>query len=151
MQNIPNIAALKEMTMVGITSKSIYAVAALYQLGFCQKGETLKIKDIALRAKIPQRFLEQILLELKKNSILSSIKGAHGGYKLVKPLEEIKLSEIISILENDTYASICKTDNSVLKLFWSNVQNNLNTIFDTPLSELKKCEEKINQVVNFSI
>ncbi len=137
--------------MVGITSKSIYAVAALYQLGSCQEDETLKIKDIASRAKIPQRFLEQILLELKKNNILISTKGAHGGYKLAKPLENIKLAKIISILENDTYTNICKTNNSVLKLFWNDVQNNLNTILDTPLSELKKCEEKINQAINFSI
>ncbi len=137
--------------MIGITSKTIYAVAALYQLDSCQKDQTLKIKNIASRAKIPQRFLEQILLELKKRSLLTSIKGAQGGYKLAKPLEEIKLAEIISILENDISSDICKTNNSVLKLFWSNVHNNLDTVFDTPLSELKRCEEKINQVVNFSI
>ncbi|MFK5881326.1 MAG: Rrf2 family transcriptional regulator [Sulfurospirillum sp.] len=137
--------------MVGITSKTVYAVAALYQLGSCEKNQTLKIKEIAAKAKIPQRFLEQILLELRKNRVLASIKGAHGGYKLAKPLEEIKLSEIISILENDISSDICKTNNSVLKLFWSNVQSNLNTVFDTPLSEFKRCEEKINQIVNFSI
>ncbi len=137
--------------MVGITSKTVYAVAALYQLGLCEKDKTLKIKEIASNAKVPQRFLEQILLQLKKNGILSSTKGAHGGYKLARPLEEIKLKEVINILENNISSDMCKTNNSVLKLFWTDVQNSLNNAFDTPLSELKRCEEKINQVVNFSI
>ncbi|NOX14629.1 MAG: Rrf2 family transcriptional regulator [Epsilonproteobacteria bacterium] len=137
--------------MVGITTKTIYATAALYQLSFCGQDETLKIKDIAEKANIPQRFLEQILLELKKKGILISTKGAFGGYKLAKPLEDIKLRDIMMILENDNCSDICKTNNSVLKLFWKELQTNLNTVFDIPLSEFKKYEEKINQTLNFSI
>ncbi len=137
--------------MVGITSKSIYAVAALYQLSSCEEGETLKIKDIATNAKVPQKFLEQILLELRKKGILISIKGAYGGYKLAKPLDEVKLKDIISILENDTFTDICKTNNSVLKLFWSDVRENLDIVFDMPLSKFKKYEEELNKIVNFSI
>ncbi len=137
--------------MIGITSKTTYAVAALYQLGSCEQGKTLKIKDIASSANIPQKFLEQILLELKKKGLLSSIKGAHGGYKLAKPLENIKLKDIVSILENDTFSDMCKTNNGVLKLFWSDIQASFNRVFDVPLSEFEKYEEKINQTLNFSI
>ncbi len=137
--------------MVGVTSKTIYGVAALYQLSLCEQGKTLKIKDIAYRANVPQKFLEQILLELKKKGFLTSIKGACGGYKLVKILQDITLKDIILTLENDTFFDICKTDNSVLKLFWADVQSNLNNAFDIPLSELKKYEERTNQIVNFSI
>jgi len=137
--------------MIGVTSKTIYGVAALYQLSSCEQGQTLKIKDIASRANVPQKFLEQILLELKKRGFLTSIKGACGGYKLAKLLQDIVLKDIIMTLENITFSDICKTDNSVLKLFWTDVQSNLNNAFDIPLSELKKYEEKVNQVVNFSI
>jgi len=137
--------------MVGLTSKTIYGVAALYQLSSCEQGKTSKIKDIACKANIPQKFLEQILLELKKRGFLTSIKGAYGGYKLARPLEKITLKDIILTLENDTFSDVCKTNNSVLKLFWTDVQSNLNSAFDIPLSELKKHEEKENQIVNFSI
>ena len=65
--------------MIGISSKTIYAVAALQELGSIPDKEVLKIKEIAANASIPQNFLEQILLELKKQGLLTSIKGAHGG------------------------------------------------------------------------
>jgi len=137
--------------MIGLTCKTIYGVAALYQLSSCEQGKTLKIKDIACQANIPQKFLEQILLELKKKGFLISIKGAYGGYKLAKPLQDIALKDIILTLENDAFTDICKTNNSVLKLFWTDVQTNINNAFDIPLSELKKHEERANQIVNFSI
>ncbi len=137
--------------MIGITSKTVYAVAAIYQLGSLEDYKTLKIKDIAQKANVPQKFLEQILLELKKSGLLNSSKGAHGGYRLAKSLEKIKLRDIIEILENDTFADVCKTGNETLKLFWCDIQTNLKNALNVPLSELKKNEEKLNQILNFSI
>ena len=55
--------------MIGISSKTIYAIAALQELGSIQEDEVLKIKEIAANASIPQNFLEQILLELKKQGL----------------------------------------------------------------------------------
>ncbi|HHD78391.1 MAG TPA: transcriptional regulator, partial [Epsilonproteobacteria bacterium] len=58
--------------MIGISSKTVYAVAALQELGDIQDDSVLKIKEIAANANIPQNFLEQILLELKKQGLLTS-------------------------------------------------------------------------------
>lgn len=137
--------------MIGISSKTIYAVAALQELDLIPENEVLKIKEIAANASIPQNFLEQILLELKKQGILTSIKGAHGGYKLAKDLKDITLKDILLILESDIFSDNCKTDNAALKLFWEDLKQNVSTLFEIPLSELKNYQLKANQTLNYSI
>jgi len=137
--------------MIGISNKTIYAVAAIQQLSLIKFDERLKIKEIATRGDIPQKFLEQILLELKKSSVLQSIKGANGGYSLAKPLTKITLKEIIGILENNTFEKICKTDNHILKLFWEEKQKEILNVLDSPLSELKMYQEQANNTFNYMI
>ncbi|MEY3090699.1 MAG: hypothetical protein RL113_1015 [Pseudomonadota bacterium] len=95
--------------MIGMSSKTFYAIAALHELGSIAEGEVMKIKEIAEKASIPQNFLEQILLELKKQGLLKSIKGAYGGYKLAKSLKEITLREIVTILESDIFSKEYQT------------------------------------------
>ncbi|MBU1668662.1 Rrf2 family transcriptional regulator [bacterium] len=137
--------------MLGISNKSIYGMAAIHQLGLLKEEERLKIKEIAQLANAPQKFLEQILLELKKGGVLGSTKGANGGYTLAKPLQDIRLIEVISILENNTFDEVCKTDNEALKLFWKDKQQALLNVLDTPLSELKAYQERANQNFNYII
>ncbi len=137
--------------MVGISSKTIYAVAALQELGSIPDKKVLKIKEIAANASIPQNFLEQILLELKKQGILTSIKGAHGGYKLAKSLNDITLKDVVLILESDIFSDIDQKDNPALQLFWKDLKQKVSTVFEIPLSELKNYQLKANQTLNYSI
>jgi len=137
--------------MIGISTRTIYAVAALHQLGSVQRDEVLKIKDIAANASVPKNFLEQILLELRKQGILTSVKGAHGGYKLAKKLKDITLKDIVMILETEAFSEICRTDNDALRLFWKDVREGVSNVFDIPLSELKNYQQKANQTLNYSI
>ena len=137
--------------MTGISTKTIYAVAALHELGSIPEDKVLKIKEIAARASVPQNFLEQILLELKKQGVLTSVKGAYGGYKLAKKLKDITLKDVIMILETDALSDICRTDNPTLKLFWEDIRAGVLNVFDIPLSELKNYQETANQALNYSI
>jgi len=137
--------------MIGISNKTIYAIAAIHQLGLIKQEDRLKIKEIAQRGNIPQKFLEQILLELKKKSVLRSTKGAKGGYSLAKPIKEITLKEVIGILENNAFEEICKTDNLTLKLFWEEKQKALLNVLNTPLSELDIYQEQANKNFNYMI
>ncbi len=137
--------------MVGISNKTIYAVAALQVLGSVEENRLLKIKEIATDANIPQNFLEQILLELKKQGILESIKGAHGGYKLAKALKEITLKDVAEVLESDIFSDISQTDNPALELFWQDFKECVMRVFEIPLSELKTYELKATQTLNYSI
>jgi len=137
--------------MIGISSKTIYAVAALQELGSLPEKEVLKIKEIAANASIPQNFLEQILLELKKQGLLLSIKGAHGGYKLAKDLHDITLKDVVIILESDIFSDIVQTDDPALTLFWNDLKQNVSAVFEIPLSELKNYQLKATQTLNYSI
>ena len=137
--------------MIGISTKTVYAVAALHELSSVQDGTVLKIKEIAKNASIPQNFLEQILLELKKKGILISTKGAYGGYKLAKSLKDVTLKEVVVILESESFSDVCKTNNPTLKLFWNDVRENVESTFNIPLCELKNYQQKANAVLNYSI
>lgn len=137
--------------MIGISTKTIYAMAAIHQLSLLEEDERLNIKTLAQRANAPEKFLGQILLELKKTRILQSTKGASGGYTLAKTLYEISLKDIISTLETNAFEEICQTDNPTLKLFWEEKQKALMDVFDTPLSELKIYHEKATQSFNYMI
>ncbi|OQX50447.1 MAG: hypothetical protein B5M46_00385 [Epsilonproteobacteria bacterium 4484_20] len=137
--------------MTGISTKTIYAVAALHELSMIPEEAVLKIKVIAERANVPQNFLEQILLELRKQNILVSIKGAHGGYRLAKPLKDITLKDIVMVLETDALSDVCRTNNPTLKLFWEDIREGVAHVFDIPLSELKRYQQKANHTLNYSI
>jgi len=59
----------------------------------------IRIRDIAYEEVLPEKFLELILLELKNARIVESVRGAKGGYQLRRPPSEIRLSEIIRLID----------------------------------------------------
>ena len=78
-----------------LTQKTRYSILALVRLAKEFGKGTLMINEIAESEKIPKRFLETILLELKNNGYLASKLGKSGGYYLIKKPEEITLLEIV--------------------------------------------------------
>jgi len=59
----------------------------------------IRIRDIAYEEVLPEKFLELILLELKNARMVDSVRGAKGGYQLRRPPSEIRLSEIIRLVD----------------------------------------------------
>lgn len=137
--------------MLGLSTKSMYGLAAMYELAKKNSDQPTKIKDIAKTAQIPQNFLEQILLELKKSGLLVSIKGAHGGYKLAKKPEEIMIYEIIQTVEDNFFQIECKTQNPILKLYWQDTAQKLEQLFKIALSDLEQYEEQMLGTLSYSI
>lgn len=82
-----------------LSKKTKYGLKALSYLAKQQPLEPILISEISESENISKKFLESILLVLKKNGILSSKKGKGGGYYLLKKPNEIKISTIIRILE----------------------------------------------------
>ena len=82
-----------------ISQKGLYALQAIMTLGRRYGAETVKIRDIAIDSDLPEKFLELILLELKNARIVESVRGAKGGYRLRRAPAEIKLSEIIRLVD----------------------------------------------------
>ena len=82
-----------------ISQKSKYALRALLALARVAPGETMRIAAIAARETIPKKFLEQILLELKRAGMVSSRRGRTGGYELLRAPEEIMYGEVLRLID----------------------------------------------------
>ena len=76
-----------------LSNKTKYAIKALVALA--RKNKPMIISDIAQQESIPKKFLETILLELKKQGILASKVGLGGGYYLLKKPNDVALTQII--------------------------------------------------------
>jgi Rrf2 family protein len=82
-----------------LSKKTKYALHALTYLGKQRQAKTVLIQDIAEEHGISHKFLENILLELRKAGYLGSKKGKGGGYYLIKEPKDIPLSRIIRLLD----------------------------------------------------
>jgi Rrf2 family protein len=93
-----------------LTQKTRYAMLALTKLAREYDKGTLMINEIAESEKIPKRFLESILLELKKSGYLASKLGKNGGYYLIKKPEDVTLLEIIRLFEGTIALLACTSE-----------------------------------------
>lgn len=82
-----------------LSKKSEYAFLALIDLGRNYQEEPVKIMDLSLKNKIPKKYLEQILLQLKGSGYVKSIRGADGGYKIAKDPSKINMAEIVRLID----------------------------------------------------
>lgn len=82
-----------------ISQKGLYALQAMMLLARRHHQGAIKIRDIAYEEVLPEKFLELILLELKNARIVESVRGAKGGYQLRREPAEIRLSEIIRLID----------------------------------------------------
>jgi Rrf2 family cysteine metabolism transcriptional repressor len=78
-----------------ISRKGEYALRAMTYLALHHKSGPVPIHEISGREKIPQKFLEQILLQLKRTGLLESKRGSHGGYILSRDPKRVSLARII--------------------------------------------------------
>ena len=84
-----------------ISAKAEYACVAMLELAAGHRApQPLRIKAIADAQGIPQRFLVQILLQLKTAGLVASIRGASGGYQLARPPEKISLADVITAIDD---------------------------------------------------
>ncbi|MDK3019228.1 RrF2 family transcriptional regulator [Pseudodonghicola flavimaris] len=84
-----------------ITQKTKYALKALMVLADEKAGEgtALRIEEIADRSGAPKRFLEHILLDLKRAGLIGSRRGRNGGYELIKDPKRVSLAEVLRLID----------------------------------------------------
>ena len=93
-----------------ISKKTKYALKALYHLAEQPAGQPVLIADLAKAENIPKKFLEFILLSLRKGGILQSRIGKGGGYNLSLPPSKISLGMVVRILEGDLAPVQCLSE-----------------------------------------
>lgn len=125
--------------MVGISKKGIYAIAAMHALNNSTNIKLMQIKEISAMTQISHGYLEQILAVLKKSSLVVSIRGANGGYKLSRDASNIIVLEIIEAVEGKLFVPHENAGASiVLDSFWLDMQEKVRTSFEVKLSDLDK-------------
>ncbi len=82
-----------------LSQKAKYALKALIALAETNEGELLQANEIAERHHIPKKFLDLILLELRRHHLVDSRRGKLGGYLLLKPAESIMIGDIVRAVD----------------------------------------------------
>ena len=123
-----------------LTSKGRYAVMALADLARFDSANPVSLRDISLRQSISLDYLEQIFFKLKKNQIVKSIRGTHGGYILTKKPNEIKLTNIFHAVDEKVKTVQCKKDSKkgcngkatkcITHYLWDELEVHINSFFE---------------------
>lgn len=82
-----------------ISAKVDYATRALLALAVADPGVNVKGEDLAAGQKLPLRFVENILADLRRGGLVSSHRGLDGGYRLARPPAEIAVADVVRALE----------------------------------------------------
>jgi Rrf2 family protein len=116
-----------------ISKKTIYGLQAAILLAKRYDSGPVLITNLAEEGKIPKKFLEAILLELRKSGILNSKKGKGGGYVLAKYPQDISIGDIIRILDGSfseiSYKDDTKETNEI-KMIMKEVRDAMSNILD---------------------
>ena len=128
-----------------LSTRGRYGTRALLELALHEKAGPISLKDIAQRQEIPVVYLEHLITPLIAGGIVRSTRGVRGGVSLAKPPEEIRLSEVIRLLEGSiapvecvNNPEICSRSNScVTRDIWSELKQAMDGILSsTTLQDL---------------
>ena len=93
-----------------LSTKGRYGTRAMLDLALNFGKEPVLLRDIARRQEVSEKYLEHSVSALRKAGLVRSIRGARGGYVLAKPPSEIRLSEIMEVLEGSMAPVDCVDD-----------------------------------------
>ena len=92
-----------------LSTKSRYGTRLLLDLAVHDTKNFVQLKEISKRQGISLKYLEQIIIPLKKARLVESSRGATGGYRLAKPPERISVGEVVALLEGGKSLSRCES------------------------------------------
>src|SRR5260370_36737956 len=94
-----------------LSAKSDYAARAVVGLArHYQSGESMRVEDLAAEQGIPPNYLVQILIELKSQQIVKSLRGKEGGYMLARPPAEISMADVLRCVHGQVFDSPALSD-----------------------------------------
>ena len=141
------------------SAKTEYGVRLMIELGRHQADEPTALKAIAEAEGLPLSYLEHVVADLRRAGLVTSTRGAHGGYHLARPAEEIAMDEVVLALEGsvapmDCFVTLptervaCSHEGDAgqacsTRLLWMRVQGGvLKALHGTTLAELVEFAER---------
>ena len=139
-----------------LTTKGRYAVMAMADIALFMDKEPISLTDISFRQNISLAYLEQIFIKLKNKNLVKSIRGAKGGYVLVNPPEDIKISNIISAVDEEVKMLNCKKESKrgcnnksskcITHNLWDQLDQHINNFFEkVKLQDLVKKNQTLSK------
>jgi Rrf2 family transcriptional regulator, cysteine metabolism repressor len=135
------------------STKAEYGVRLMVELGRQPGSTPVSLSSVAEAERLPLSYLEHLVAKLRRAGLVTSTRGAHGGYRLAKPAEEITMNDVVEALEGQIAPMECfhdSPDGKVLcsheddgdracatKLLWTRVQGGVTkALSGTTLAEL---------------
>jgi Rrf2 family cysteine metabolism transcriptional repressor len=140
------------------STKAEYGVRVMVELGRRQGQGPVSLSEIAESEGLPLSYLEHLVASLRRSELVSSTRGAHGGYELGRPPEEISMAEVVYALEGTVAPMQCFTEpasgrvlcnheidgyaHCATRLLWTRVQGGVTRALEsTSLAELVEFAE----------
>lgn len=122
--------------MFTISAKGVYGLTAMMELGLKFEQGAVQIKDIAEAHGIPQHYLEQILVMLKKGGLVESYRGAQGGYALARRPDAIGVADILTILDGKLEIVPPERREGMLSFYWDRLESSVRAAVTLTLEDL---------------
>ncbi|EKY27857.1 Rrf2 family transcriptional regulator [Clostridium celatum] len=120
-----------------LSTKGRYGVKAMVELAIHYGDSPLSIKTISQRQGISEYYLEQLFSPLRKAKLINSIRGAQGGYVLGREPKDIKVSDIMYVLEGPIEIADCiegvacdNVDCCATRLLWTKIKNSIDEVME---------------------
>jgi len=138
-----------------LSTRSRYGTRLMLELALHYNKGTVFLKDIAREEEISEKYLSHLVIPLKANGLISSSRGAHGGYRLAKSPSHITVKDIVQTLEGDLSPvecvknpSICRrTSGCVTRDVWEKLDERISdTLSSITLKDLVKSQKGIHSI-----
>ena len=137
--------------MFTVSTKGLYGLSAVFELGINYNKGHIQIREIAEKNNIPQHYLEQLLVILKKAGFVKSFRGNKGGYSLAKNPAQINVLEVLECLEGNLEIVPAHKKDNALFFFWESIKYNLTEEIDISVNELMLRKQKQEKQITYSI
>lgn len=144
-----------------ISTKGRYAVRLMLDLALHNTGEYIKVKEIAERQSVSEKYLEQIVGVLNRAGYLVSVRGAQGGYRLARDPKEYTVGMILRLTEGslapvaclDTGAVVCERADTCETLeVWKELYDAINQVVDgVTIADLVERRQQHLENLDYSI
>ncbi|MDD5094308.1 MAG: Rrf2 family transcriptional regulator [Dehalococcoidia bacterium] len=122
-----------------LSTKGRYAIRALLDSALTDTDSAVPIKDIAKRQQIPEAYLRQLSASLRTAGIISVTRGAFGGWKLTRPLSQIKIRDVVVAMDGSLAMVECVDDPGMcprsghcpMRTFWVQMTETIGNFLDS--------------------
>ena len=137
--------------MFTISAKGAYGLYAMMELTRTHRGDSVQIKDIADAQDIPQHYLEQLLVTLRKAGFVKSFRGTNGGYALAKAPSEVTVRDILTALEGPVEVLREQVPRGGLEFYWARLEQGFSTMLSQTLDDLVAERDSRKEIFNYMI